>query len=94
MNRQQREAKEPSSIVELTLWVRHLADKDVLSKSDPVCIIYNGSVEGYGKKRVIRRTETFASTINFDVKILLKNFFSIMYNLNQIGARKYAWNTF
>ena len=47
-----------SAAVARALSLRHLANKDVFSKSDPICIVYNGSVEGYGKKREIGRTET------------------------------------
>lgn len=58
-------AAEPSAFVELTISCRNLADCDVFSKSDPMCVVYVKTPDmDYWQE--ISRTETIQNTLNPD----------------------------
>ncbi|KAI6191067.1 hypothetical protein M3Y97_00187500 [Aphelenchoides bicaudatus] len=67
----------PSTQVELTLSARKLADKDILSKSDPICFVYKVNPDGFGQMREIGRTETIQNCLNpnWSTKIKLDYYF-------------------
>merc|ERR1712038_1143563 len=56
------QAAEPSTMVELSLRCENLADRDVLSKSDPVCIMYVAGTNGAWVE--MGRTERLEDTLN------------------------------
>lgn len=67
----------PSSQVELTLSATKLADKDVFSKSDPICLVYRVPADGYGEIREIARTEVVMNNLspNWSTKIHVDYYF-------------------
>jgi hypothetical protein len=54
-----------------------LADKDILSKSDPICFVYKINPDGYGHPREIGRTDTVMNCLNpnWSTKIRTEYFF-------------------
>ncbi|XP_013417379.1 copine-8 isoform X2 [Lingula anatina] len=66
----------PATQVELTISCRNLKDKDVLSKSDPMCVLF---VKGFGSNSYTEygRTEIIQNTLNpeFVQKFLINYFF-------------------
>merc|ERR1712008_466584 len=51
----------PTSTVEISVRCTDLADKDVMSKSDPICVMF---IQKQGKWFEIGRTEMIADTLN------------------------------
>ncbi len=71
---------------------RNLPDRDVLSKSDPMCVIYvknNASNGTIGDYRELARTETIQNTLNpeFVKKIRINYYFE---ELQKIKFEMYA----
>ena len=57
----------PTSTVELSIKCSNLKDCDVLSKSDPVAVIY-GKTKGYGSWKELWRSETIHNNLNPEFK--------------------------
>ncbi|XP_033106485.1 copine-5-like [Anneissia japonica] len=66
----------PSTKVEITVSCRNLIDKDVLSKSDPICVLYTAQL-GTDKFAEFERTEIIQNNLNPDFvkKFILDYYF-------------------
>uniref|UniRef100_F7D722 Copine 5 n=1 Tax=Monodelphis domestica TaxID=13616 RepID=F7D722_MONDO len=78
----------PATKVEITVSCRNLLDKDMFSKSDPLCVMYTQGMENK-QWREFGRTEVIDNTLNPDFvrKFILDYFFeekqNIRFDLNQ-----------
>lgn len=72
----------PATKVEITVSCRNLLDKDMFSKSDPLCVMYTQGMENK-QWREFGRTEVIDNTLNPDFvrKFIVDYFFEEKQNL-------------
>ncbi|XP_072498051.1 copine-5 isoform X12 [Notamacropus eugenii] len=72
----------PATKVEITVSCRNLLDKDMFSKSDPLCVMYTQGMENK-QWREFGRTEVIDNTLNPDFvrKFILDYFFEEKQNI-------------